>query len=109
MDTVDWIREAELRKVIGLANAQAGADAAHARWCQAAYELLCEYVRTTRLPFLAEDYVRWARDRLESPHDPRAWGVPVQRGAREGLILKCGYAPSNSSNRGIKPLWRSAA
>jgi hypothetical protein len=106
----DWVREAESRRDIGIANAAAGADGARELWCQEAYELLTKFlVEQGGEPFLAEVFVRWATERIEAPHDPRAWGKPIQEASRRHLIERIGYAPANSSNRSPKALWRKRA
>ena len=104
----DWIADAELRRDIGIEHAAAGANMAVEGWTDKAYQLLQDFLRVQQgVPFLAEFFVGWAKSRIEAPHDPRAWGKPVQRAARAGLIERVGYAKANSSNRSPKALWRA--
>ena len=57
--------------------------------------------------FLAEEVRNFATG-LDLPPDGRAWGVVFRSAAREGLIVKAGYAPAKSSNLSPKVLWRVA-
>src|SRR5947209_7702819 len=42
------------------------------------------------------------------PTDPRAWGAPFRRAARDGIIRRIGYGPSLRRHLAPTPLWESA-
>jgi hypothetical protein len=81
------------------------------RWARAADKLLDHYLSSTACDcsFLAEQFVQWAKTRIESPNDPRNWGGVISRAAHSKKIVRVGYAPAESSNGSPKCLWRARA
>ena len=56
--------------------------------------------------FLSEQVRVWSHlDGLEEPEDNRAWGPVINRGVREKLIVKIGYAPSATGHCRPMPVW----
>ena len=84
-------------------------DHAGADWQRGARGYLLEYLATHQGPFLAEDVREFAEARhFAHPPDGRAWGWVTRSAARDGLIVKVGYAPAKSSNLSPKVQWRAA-
>lgn len=103
-------RESELRRDAGIERAASHADRESEDWQQRAFEILRAFaVRRADAPWLCEDLVLYAASLIEEPPTKRAWGAVVQRAQRSGLIERCGYALSNSSNRSPMNLWRLRA
>lgn len=101
----DLFERATLRRDLGIERAEAHADRVHADWTAEAFRALGEFLGYRLTPFLAEEFVTWAETRVPPPPDPRAWGGPIRRAARAGLIRRIGYAPAASSNPSPKCLW----
>ncbi len=96
----------------GMERAVEHADSVVPNWSERAMEALLEYARGWRdawgdVGFLIED-VRAHATELPAPPDSRAWGAVVSKAARQGLIVKVGYAPAASSNCSPKTLWQRA-
>lgn len=88
---------------------QRAADHAGDYWRRCARGFLLEYLATHAEPFLAENVREFAEARhLADPPDGRAWGQVMRSAARDGLIVKVGYAPARSSNLSPKVQWRAA-
>lgn len=87
---------------------QRSGDHAGAIWRRGARGYLLEFLSTQPGALLAEDVRGFAEARgFTFPPDGRAWGVVFQSAAREGLIVKVGYAPAKSSNMSPKVQWRA--
>lgn len=97
--------------------AQAGIDMAvvaanrhHEGWSETAYafiELYCIENKGTQ--FTGHDVVEASRAKgVIQPGTAKAWGGPLQRAAREGLIVKVGYAQDDNRHGAPVPLWRVA-
>lgn len=85
------------------------ADHAGSDWQRRARGYLLEWLSRAPGTFLAEDWREWATHRgLDSPPDGRAFGSVLQSAAKDGLIVKVGYAPARSSNLSPKVQWRAA-
>jgi hypothetical protein len=77
-------------------------------WRDSVLKALGRYLGTRKAaPFLAEDFVQWARFRVKEPPDGRAWGNAMKAAAAKGIIQKVGYAPAESSNYSPKVLWQA--
>jgi hypothetical protein len=106
-DLLSW-REAEVRRDIGMERAVEHADRKEPDWSAQAMAALLDFVMVyADMPFLAEE-VRAHADWIPPPPDGRAWGAVFQRAAREGHIVRLGYAPAKSSNLSPKVLWGRA-
>jgi hypothetical protein len=107
MTQQDLFRDAERRRDVGMANIAAGADNAVPGWNEDAYRLLTEFIVLARgKTFLAEDFVRYAKDRIVAPHDARAWGGPIQKAAKRRLIMNVGFGRAATSNMSPKTKWQ---
>jgi len=78
-------------------------------WPRDALEFLKRYLDRTGEPFLAEQFVLWALAQgISAPPDGRAWGSPIARARKLGLILRVGTGMAKTSNLSPKPLWQRA-
>jgi hypothetical protein len=83
-------------------------DAAARGWGELADAWIRTYARTNR-QFISEECTRAAcAGGLALPPDPRAWGSPFRRAARDGIIRRVGYAQSPQRHLSPTVLWRSA-
>ena len=97
---------ARVRRDDGMKRAVDHADRVSHAWSVLAYQMLIDYLRYDG-PFLAEEYVAWAKDGgIPDPPDNRAFGAIIQRAARAGLIVKAGYREDRYCSP--KTLWRRA-
>jgi hypothetical protein len=88
---------------------QRSGDHAGDDWRRWARGYLMEYIAAHSGPFLAEDVRAFADAcHFQHPPDGRAWGIVLRNAAREGLVVKVGYAPAKSSNLSPKVQWRAA-
>lgn len=112
----DWLAtsakaaaKAVKRRDKGIARAARHADAVVKDWQEKALDRLRLFIDEREgAPFLAEEFVRWARFKVPAPPDKRAFGSVIQRAVKSGWIVKEGYAPASSSNQSPKCLWRGA-
>lgn len=101
-------RDAERRRDDGIRNAIRRADRTDEGWSASARAALLEFLaKQGRAPFLAESVRTWAESKgiVRAPTDGRAWGHVMQAAKRNGIVVACGYAPANSSNRSPKVQW----
>jgi hypothetical protein len=107
LPSIDTKAAAAARRDDGMTRAVEHADAVEPDWSTRAYVCLAEFCRERgALTFLTEDVRAFALNRnLPPPPDGRAWGAVIQRAAREGLIVRMGYAAAKSSNLSPKVLW----
>ncbi len=107
MQTSLEFEAAAIRRDRGVLNAAIGAEHAQPGWSISAYEFLRGHAEK-HAQFMAEDVLKHMRiEGLQLPVDGRALGAIFQRGAREGLIKKIGYAPAATSNLAPKCVWVS--
>ena len=102
--------EAVNRRDEGIAHAVGRALRQNTLWMDVCVSRLEEFVRARPGDsFLAEEYMEWLRhaspDLLDGI-DLRAFGGVIREAAKQGLIVRIGYAPANTSNRSPKCLWR---
>jgi len=81
-------------------------------WQDKAYQILCEFVaKSDGQSFLAEDVRAYAINRHNLPHPPdnRAWGAPITKAAKAGLIVRIGYRQSRQKDCHASPntVWRA--
>lgn len=113
---IDWLSAPETRRQsraardAGMLASVNHADRVERSWSTNAYALLKEYCKT-HPTFMGEDVRHWAHgDRmLPTPPDSRAWGSLFNRAAREGIIVRVGYAPQRDpkAHRAPKSVWRA--
>ena len=77
-------------------------------WDAKVAAVLRAFLRFRKGPFLAEDFVQFAKGKVAPPEDPRNWGAPIRQAAQAGVITKTGYGLASTSNRSPKCLWRKA-
>jgi hypothetical protein len=58
--------------------------------------------------FLTEEFIAWFRVQpgTSMPPHNQAFGAVIRRAAFAKIIIKAGAAAANTSNRGLKTLWR---
>lgn len=102
---------AEARRDAGMALATDKADRDAEGWSADARAALVRYAQENpHLQFLAEHVRQWAEGKglVSAPENGRAWGSVFRNAAADGLIVRVGYAPADSSNRSPKCLWEAA-
>jgi len=109
IDAMHGRTSAEGRRDKGITRSTQHAEHATPGWNAQADALLREFLVDVAFgkDFLAEEFVDWVRGKIADPPDARSWGGVIQRGAKRGMMRRCGYAPANSSNRSPKCLWRA--
>lgn len=86
---------------------QAAVDAADGRvpkWSEVAFQYIRLYAQQHRgVRFIGRDITQAAKAYgLESPATEKAWGGPILRAVRAGVLVKVGYAPD--ANRHCSPV-----
>ena len=86
---------------------QQAVDAANGRvpkWSSVAFEFIRLYAMQHRgQKFIGRDITQAALAYgLESPASPKAWGGPIQRAVKEGVLVKVGFA--QDFNRHCSPV-----
>ncbi len=98
---------AKSERDIGIAQAAKNADEVTPGWSQLAYDWVKSYALVHR-EFISEDCTAAATVAgIPVPHDPRAWGHPFARAARQRIIVRIGYGISKRRHLSPTPLWRS--
>jgi hypothetical protein len=98
--------EAADKRNEGMDRAEDHAEHTSSGWGAAAASLLEKFVQERGSePFLAEDFVDYARTKILSPPDKRAFGPVLSRAAKAGVIRKDGYALAKTSNLSPKVKW----
>lgn len=106
MSAVPTARQSRQQLELGLAQV---AESSGAAWRERALGYVREFVARVNGPFLAEDIREFAQERgFADPPDARAWGVVMQRAAREHIVQSFAYAPARSSNGSPKVLWKAS-
>lgn len=87
-----------------MARALAAADNRTVEWASKAFFILEAYASFNER-FLTEDVRQFAHQDcgLPLPPDGRAWGGIIQRGVREGMLIRDGFAPMKSPNCHANP------
>lgn len=94
----------------GIDQAVAAADHQHAGWSDTALEFVKLYALQHRGErYIGHDIVEASKAKgVIQPGNTRAWGGPIQRAARAGLIKRVGFAPDPNRHTNPVPLWESA-
>lgn len=94
----------------GIDQAVAAADRAVQGWSELAFDFVRLYATQRRgQRFIGHDIVKASEARgLIQPPNPKAWGAPIQRAAREGIIKRVGHAPDPNRHTNPVPLWEAA-
>jgi hypothetical protein len=82
------------------------ARSAGEEWAEAAYDYFCAFAKCFGKPFLVEQCVALANDKIGPPPDARAWGAIAKRAHKAKVVEKVGYAAAATSNCSPKTLWR---
>lgn len=92
----------------GMERAEQGAENKVPKWGELAYHWLVEYARRT------ERFTGWMVVKAASndpnfprPDNEKAWGGPIQRAARRGVIVRAGTQKDPYRHGNPIPLWRS--
>lgn len=95
----------------GIDQAVAGADREISGWSQQAFEFVRSYAIAHRgQQYIGHDIVQASiAAGIAQPTNSKAWGAPIQRAAREGLIVRVGYSPDPNRHTNPVPLWATAA
>lgn len=94
----------------GIDHAAAAADQKHRGWTDEAFEFIRTYAKNMKgKQYIGHDIVAASCVRgILQPENSKAWGQPIQRAAREGLIKRVGFAPDPNRHTNPVPLWESA-
>lgn len=94
----------------GIDQAAAAADRRQRGWTEMAFEFVKLFALQNRgKQYIGHDIVRASCVRgIIQPENPKAWGQPIQRASREGLIKRVGFAPDPNRHTNPVPLWESA-
>ena len=91
----------------GIESSARHSDDVRPNWTSVGVQYVRAYARHHDL-FMAEHVREFAEgQRFPKAPDARAWGKIMRQAARDKIIISHGFAPSNSSNRSPKVLWRS--
>jgi hypothetical protein len=95
----------------GIDQAAAGADREISGWSTTAFEFIRSYAIAHRgQQYIGHDIVQASiAAGVVQPSNPKAWGAPIQRAAREGVIVRVGYSPDPNRHTNPVPLWATAA
>jgi hypothetical protein len=105
---MDLFAFAEAQRDIGMLRAARHAEEVHLHWNDVAYEWIRKYAKLHKR-FISEQCTAWAAEQgFSSPTDPRAWGAPFKRAAKDGIIVRVGYGTSLRRHLSPTPLWESA-
>lgn len=102
---IDW----QAQRDSGIARAQAHAEALEPSWSDTAYVMLEAFCQARRgCHFQSSDVRRWCElNGFRSPV-PKAWGGPIKKAAKAGLIVRVGTAPATHRHGSPAPLWSVA-
>lgn len=96
-----------VRRDAAIASVVAHANENQHGWSEIGFRWVCRYAEI-QFEFLAEECVAASiKAGVVQPADPKAWGGPIQRAAREHFIRKNGYAPSPKRNLSPTVSWQS--
>lgn len=108
----DWA-EGRRRRDDGIQRALDHAERTEPRWADRAHEALMEFIASHQSEFMGEHVRGWAHDTLGIPKPPhaRAWGGVMARAAKQGLIVRVGFAPVSNPKAHCAPcsVWRAAS
>ncbi len=103
------LEQARAERDAAIASVMAHADRDVPDWSENAYQFIRLYAMRATKPFIANDVlinaIAWD---LKVPPDMRAWGGPIRRAIREGIIVKVGYAQAPHRHCAPVPLYRAA-
>lgn len=91
----------------GISRAVDRADRAVAGWSDLAFEFVKLYAQQNKgRRFIGRDITQAAKEwGLAEPTNEKAWGGPLQRAARAGVIRKVGAEPDPNRHMALVPLW----
>lgn len=94
----------------GIDQAVDAADRAAEGWSELAFRFVKSYAASMQgKQYIGHDIVRASEViGVAQPPNPKAWGGPIQRAAREGLIKRVGFAPDPNRHTNPVPLWETA-
>lgn len=109
-----WPTKAEAcrRRDEGMKRSSDHAERVTPEWNAQADAAFRHYLNVTEgRSFLTEEFIAWARVQpdIDMPPDDRAFGSVIRRASLAHVIDKVGAAPANTSNLGLKTLWRKSA
>lgn len=108
-EQLDLFATPQARRDDGMRRAEEHADRVTHAWSALAYGFVHQYVAglSGADVFITEKLVEAARAAaIPDPPDARAWGSIINRAARNGLIVKSGYAEDRFCSP--KTVWRRA-
>lgn len=77
-------------------------------WCRQAAPVAAALVAIRESDFTAEQLLPAVIVACGEPSDRRSFGSVIRRLARDGRIVRAGFAAAATSHNSPKPLWRSA-
>lgn len=104
---LDPQRQAKRDAQAGIDRAAAAADRHVDGWTARAYEFVCKFAEQNRgREFIGAEIVKASlQTDIPQPPNMKAWGAPLQRAARRGVIVKVGYAEDPDRHGAPVPLW----
>ncbi len=105
----DAVRQGEQLRDAGIKLSADHAELNEPGWQEEAFRLFRIFLDAVTRGFQTEEARSWAESHgLNDPPDKRAWGGIIRRAAREGLILRAGFALANDpkSHRAPSTVWR---
>lgn len=93
----------------GIDQAAAAADRKHRGWTDQAFEFIKTYATNMKgRQFIGHDIVAASCARgILQPENSKAWGQPIQRAARAGVLKRVGFAPDPNRHTNPVPLWEA--
>lgn len=91
----------------GISRAVDRAERAVSGWSDLAFEFIKLYAQQHKgARFIGRDITQAAKSYgLIEPPNEKAWGGPLQRAARAGVIRKIGAEPDPNRHMALVPLW----
>lgn len=101
---------ARLERNEAMQRAVEAADGRVPKWSSVALEFIRLYAMRNRgKTFIGRDITQAAKAYgLESPASEKAWGSPIQRAVREGILIKVGFAQDPNRHCSPVPLFRAS-
>ena len=99
--------QARAERDTGIKRASSRAGKISNGWNDRAFQWIADYAKTHKT-FISEDCTAEAAESgLAAPSDPRAWGAPFKRAAKQNIIKRIGFGISKRRHLSPTPLWES--
>jgi hypothetical protein len=104
--TLKPLEKARAERDIGIERAAAHGENDVPDWKEVAFQFIRKFVRERKGPFIAHDVVTAAAAWGLATDDARAWGAPIRRAVKEGLLVQIGYVAAPHRHCSPVPQYR---